>query len=290
MQAIKIKNFIVQLLLTPISLIINALAITPIISIIIFEQIDMNIGTMIFMIPICFGLAFFLNRLIFRAKGKKVDESYEVIYYGVDTNVKEYIDYYEVTFSPYAYEGYETKLTPLGWLATALCFIAFPLRIISLLVSYIALFIPHIYSSFRKLSDGASVGRSAAFTHTFFDFVIVPTRKRTDVTRSPKGLIFVAVYIVTFIIVNLGMLLILSNFTLPNVPEFIDVILFLLIAFFLISDLIMLIKYCILICFTYSVKNAVMCLIKLLSLPLILIILCTVLGFLPFESWGISIS
>ncbi len=77
----RIWNFIVQLLLTPISLVINIMALTPIIGLFTgsFEEILNENISLIITLPLMFailGLSFVFNRLLFRFKGKSTDETY----------------------------------------------------------------------------------------------------------------------------------------------------------------------------------------------------------------------
>lgn len=282
MQAKKIKNFIVQLILTPVSLIINLIAIAPIYALISGDFGGIDPINYIFAIPILYAISFGLQRLLFRIKGKHIDDTYEVFYKGlrvkdVDTT------YYGVTLNieEYTYSQYETHLNALGWIATILSFIAFPLRLISLLISFIALFVPPLYSTFKKVGNGAPLGKFAAFTHTFFDFVVVPVKRYREGKVSPKGLIYIVVYIASAIILNVCLLTVYSQ--IPNhIPESINLIFVFVAAFFILTDLIMLVKYCIVICIDYSKKIAVKRLIKLISLPIIMIILYLILCAIPF--------
>lgn len=286
MRTHKIKNFINQLFLTPVSFIINVLAIGPIV--LFFSGFVADIGLIsLFVIIIMYAIAFAFNKALFRAKGKKVDEGFYVTYLGVDVDIE--IDYEKRDWKiksakPYTYDKYETSLTMLGWIASILCFIAFPLRLIALLMSYIALFVPQIYSTPQKLSEETEGVLSvfSEFTHTFFDFIIVPIKKHTDKERNIKGLIFVPIYIVSFLVTHILLLFVYTMLNWYRTPDFIEIFLILSIVFSVISSLILVIKYCLSICFDYSKNNAIKCLIKIVALPIILIVIILIVNFIPF--------
>ncbi len=86
-----------------------------------------------------------------------------------------------------------------------------------------------------------------------------------------------------------GAALLVAVKTLQGLPNLFTMILVFLFIFFLLTDFVLLVKYCILICHDYSVKNAVMFLVKLSVIPIILLGISIVLGILPFEQWGFGL-
>ena len=284
--AIKVKNFIMQLIFTPISFFINALAIAPIVFLLGGEDMlgSAAAPNMLFVIPISLALAFLGNELFIRLKGRRTGEYINVAYLNASVDVTEHTDYYEVTITPYVENKRERKLTLWGFLARILCFVAFPLRLVALLMSYIALFCPQVFVSHKKLNPDMGFGVGNKILHTLFDFVIIPIHGERTGRRSAKGIIWIFIYLFCGIVINaLVALLVASNLMLPTAFE---VPLFFIMAFCFVTSLIVAIKHSILISFNYSRKNAVKVLLKILAFPLAVGVLALILAFLPYEAWG----
>lgn len=296
MFAKKMKNFLVQLILTPISFLINLLVLTPVVGLFTggFNDMFLSNAGSILLIPTMiaiFGLGFVFNRLLFRVKGKKTDETYLTMY---TTDVITDLDYNQskntltAYYTTITYPGYATKRTALGWLATFLAFIAFPMRLISLAMAYASLFCSRIFVTHRGLSKEVPISRLTLITHTLFDFVILPANRKSDRTSSIKGIIFVIAYIAAFILLN-GAAILMCAKAIQNLPNLFIIILFFLFFFILLSDIILLIKYCILICYDYSVKNAIIFFVKLIAFPIVLLGISIVLDVLPYAQWGFTL-
>ena len=284
--AIKVKNFILQLIFTPISLLINALAISPFVY---FFGGEKMLGSaagpnMIFIVPITLALAFGANEIFIRLKGKKTGEYIDVAYLNASVDVTEYSDRYEVTVTPYIENKRERKLTIWGLIARILCFVAFPLRLVALLMSYVALFCPNVFVSHRRLNPDMNFNIGNKILHTLFDFVIIPIRGERTGRRSAKGIIWIFVYLIGAVVSNaLVILLTVTNLMLPTAFE---VPLFLIMAFCAVTSIIVALKHAILISFNYSLKHALIILFKILAFPLVVGVLALILAFLPYEAWG----
>lgn len=282
----KIWNFIVQLLLTPISLLSNILAVAPIMMFAqgglegIMEIFSANIS-MIIMLPIMifiFCLGFVINRALFKLKGKKTDEDY----IGTDTaDILTDLDYDEnentltTYYTTVTYPAYKNRLSAMGWLATFLTFIAFPLRIISLLMAFLAIFIPYIYVTHRQLNPNMPVCKGAIFTHCIFDFVILPMKKSVT-NKSPMCILFIFIYIIATAVYMFITAIFFELFSIPD--------LFLLaILFLLLCELVLLIKYCVVIVHDYNLKKALLCLLKLSTIPAIIILSIVILSLLGLK-------
>lgn len=285
MTAIKIRNLVVQLILTALALVINILAILPVFAILsgaIWKMLEENYS-LIIILPMMFGifgLSFVLNRLLFRLKGKKTDETYlawfqtDVI---TDIDYNEYSNTLKVTYTPITYPGYTSRRTALGWLATFLAFIAFPLRLISLIMAFVALFTNRIFVTHSKLNDNMPIGKSAVFTHTLFDFVILPAVADTKGVKDKKSIIYVVLYVVLFFILNILAITFIGS--IKSARDWAILVTLLGGVILLISDLILVIKHSVLICKDYDKKRGLINLLKIVALPLIWLIFNLICSF-----------
>ncbi|MBO5312785.1 MAG: hypothetical protein J6B29_02350 [Clostridia bacterium] len=181
MQFTRIFTFLKQLLFwTPLSLIINACAIGPIMML-YSEDLNSNI---IFMWPIMWVIAFFLCKLKLRLKGRRTDNYYEVEYLKV-TGRRVYYD--EVVFDSEHGTRIESRNTLWGWLGIILSFVAFPVQLIATLMSFVALFVPFVYSTTHRMPLEIRFTLANTAFHTLFDFVIIPAEKERIGESNPKG-------------------------------------------------------------------------------------------------------
>ncbi len=274
----RIWNFIVQLLLTPISFIINLLAAMPLIALLtgsVEKVLNENISSIILFPTLIaiFGLGFVFNRLLFKIKGKKTDEMYlgeESIDILTDITYTESTNTITKYYTTLTYPAYKSRHTAMGWLATFLAFVAFPMRLVSLIMAFLAMFIPFIYVTHKNLSPDMPLRKGAVFTHTLFDFVILPVKK-TETKKSPVCIVFIVANIATFVILNILAISFLQfdlHYTLMLVAS----------LFLMLCDIVMLVKYCIVIVHDYNLKKAIINLIKLAIPPLVILIASLILA------------
>ncbi len=167
-------------ILLPISLVINFGAIMPIAFIGYMLNTDgvEFTNVLFFGLPLSFvvgwGVAFFLNKLRLRIKGKTTDEYYEVEYQRVTSRVVD--RYYGYGIETRVHNGTRIESSNTGWgiIGIILCFVAFPLQLVASLASFIALFVPVIYSTSRRLPNGLYFSAGNRMLHILFDFVIIP--------------------------------------------------------------------------------------------------------------------
>lgn len=277
-----------QLIFTPISFFINFAVVAPILGLLFPEQFgvgNMDFFALIFGMVILFVIGIAVNELFIRLKGKKTAEYYEVKYLGTDVDVTDRGSYYEIEVTPYIRDGVEKKITIWGILARILAFLAFPLRLISLLMSYVALFCPAVYSNYGELDPKMPVRFGAQVTHFLFDFVIVAVEYAGGRNRSAKGLIWTVVYIAVGVLAAAGSLIV-GMLVAAEGPGFLTVPLLLVSAFSTVTTVILMIKYAIIISFDYTVRHALRLLLKMIALPFIVLAINAIVHFLPWESWG----
>ena len=277
---IKVKNFLVQLLCTPISFLINALALAPLVYLFGGESVGEPLN-LIFILPICWALAFVGNEFFLRLKGKKTEEYIDITYIRREVEISEGVNTIYVDITDYEEEGVERELTFWGILARILCFVAFPLRLVSLIMAYAALFCPIVFVSHKRINPNMNYGVGNKLLHTLFDFVILPIHGERSGRKSPKGLIWILVYAVSWVVAHVLLLMLIST-TLRYINGVIEIPLFFIVCFCMLSSLILTIKYCVTISFDYSRKIATMRLLKTLAFPLVLAALFGVLAILPF--------
>ena len=191
-------------ILLPISLVINVCAILPFMAIHSLFQSDGPEFTNIlfFGIPLSFvagwGIAFFLNKLRLRLKGKTTDDYYEVEYQRVTSRVVE--RYYGYGIETHVHNGRRIESENTGWgiIGILLCFIAFPLQLVASLASCLALVIPVIYSTSRRLPDGIHFSVGNQILHILFDFVIITfLGERLTPKFDQKSVLWAVCYIAT---------------------------------------------------------------------------------------------
>ena len=277
----KFWNFIVQFLFLPISLLINMLVLMPIAIFLPGGLVEGALGTsagntnIILGSILCFALGIFLCKLFAKLKGRKTDESWvstawyvrektTKIYYG-DEQIGEFTE----TSEPFEESVTHKSLTGWGWFAVITSFIAFPLRVIAFLASFVALFFDRVYSTYKSIQTEEYYNNGNLILHALFDFVIVPVSipKRTN----PKGLLFLLLYIVEFAVVNVGTVLVLG--TLPDKSTLVTVVGFLSIALFAIVGILLIIKYTVFVCKNYSRQTGFLMALKYLFITLIPMIL-----------------
>lgn len=248
-------NFIVQLIFgTPLSLIINVMAIAPLA--VLFGWVDFPAMNLIFIWPICWGIAFALNKLKISLKGKKVDDHFE-------TEYEEYVisvtSDYDVSVSKRTGTEYSTSNTLWGWVGIFLSFIAFPIQIISLLFSFLSIFIGVIYSTTKRLPHDVYFSTFNDILHGIFDFVIIPSNVEKQNKGSFKGLLWTFVFILTVIVVlfiGYAVSALLFNVFAIDLPDFVSIIALLGFIAVAIGLIISIIKYVGLICYSYSKEEA----------------------------------
>ena len=280
--AIKVKNFIVQLLFTPISFLINALVLTPVYFIVQrMWELDNSINYTISVI-VSVMIAFGLNELFLRLKGKRTCEYIELIYEKVEAKIVKETEttiYVEVT--PYYERKTEKRTTLEGLLARLLCVVSFPLRLVALLMSYVALFVPSIFVTHRRLNPDMEFNLGNEILHTLFDFVIIPIRGSREGRKSAKGIIWIFVYIVSWAVsqvLAVSLYTVLAN----NISDGMSAVLVLFGIFCILTSFLLVIKYTVTICFNYSLKGAIVRLIKILAWAIALSALILIATILPF--------
>lgn len=274
---LKVKNFVIQILLTPISAIINILVLSPILIWIGGDNIPL--GNAIWMIFITVAAGFAANEFFIRLKGKETSEDIEVTYYGEDVDVKERFNTFYVTITPYVETVKEKRLTFWGLLARIFCFVALPLRLVALVMSYVALFFPRIFVTHKELNPNYGVGNR--LLHTLFDFVILPANGERFGRISAKGIIWIFVYLLSWVISNFLSVWLISS-VLAKVTYILTIVEFFVACFCILSSIILTLKYVMTISFHYSGKYAFICLLKILAFPAAMGILCVLFSLLPF--------
>lgn len=182
----RIGKFIVQLIFLPISFIINIMVLMPVLFFTSDFEVESALGGLIVSILACLaGCA--LNRFFYWLKGKKVDETYLTwvthdVVTDVKVDVKESADAINITttkyYTPISSQEYKTSLTLWGWIASILSFIAFPMRLVSVFMAFLSLLFSRVFVTARRLNDKMPKNKLAVFTHTLFDFVILPKTSR----------------------------------------------------------------------------------------------------------------
>lgn len=290
---IKFRNFLVEFAFLFVSLIINTLVLMPLLIYLSGTYREGGIASgygigslfLAIMAPI---LGFALNELFLRLKGKKTAEYYEVDYLNVDVEVRETWGGYNIRTSSYVSTGERKELTFWGILARILAVIAFPLRVVAFIVSYIALFCPALYSTFGEIDPDMPQRFGSKLTHVLFDFVIVPVDGYASRNLSPLCILWVVIYLVVGPVFAAGGVF-AAAYALNKAPGA-AVIPLLVIGFFLtLSTLVLTLKYCIVICLDYHTKTAVIYMIRVMIMPVILIALSLTVYFLPWASWGFAV-
>lgn len=295
---IKIRNFLVEFFFLFVSFIINGLVLAPLwmyLAGTYGEAINEPGGiasgygvggiAMSILGPV---IGFGLNELFLRLKGKKTAEYYEVSYLNTVEERRKTWFGYETNF--YSYVSTETKksLTVWGILARILAVIAFPLRVVAFIASYIALFCPALYSAFGRIDPDMPQVFGSKVTHLLFDFVIVPVKGCASRSASPLCILWVIVYIVVGILFAAGGTL-AALYAIPRSPGIVVIPLMLIWFFCTLSTIVLAIKYCILICFDYDTKAAIFYMLRIMIMPVIVTALSLVVYFLPWESWGFAV-
>ena len=292
---IKFRNFFVEFAFLFVSFIINGLVLAPLwiyLSGIYGEELGVtdgiasgySVGGLIAAIlgPV-FGFA--LNELFLRLKGKKTAEYYEVSYLNVDVELRKTWGGYDIDVSSYISTETEKVLTFWGILARILAVIAFPLRVVAFVASYIALFCPALYSAFGKIDPDMPQRFGSKLTHVLFDFVIVPVDGHASKNMSPLCIIWIVVYLVIGLSFAAGGTL-AAMYAFTKAPVVVLIPLILIWFFFTLSSIVLALKYCIVISFNYYTKTAVIYLLRVIVLPIILTTLSLIVYFLPWTSWG----
>lgn len=268
----KIFNFFMQLIFLPISLVINFLVIMPIYGIHMLVNDGLDLFAFLFISAICLPLGIFFAKLFSKIKGRKTDDYWSETNLVQDVTTTKYYygdEYIGETTSrsnPYYKTEYKSELTGWGWVAILTSFIAFPLRLIAFLVSIIALFVKSIYSTCWSLPRNRYYNTGNVILHTLFDFVIIPSP--VDKTfRNVKGLIFIPIYIVLFVVLSFLNLLVASE--LQVTIEAFDIISILTSFLFVLINLILVIKFSSSTYNNYSLKNGILNGVKLTVLSLI---------------------
>lgn len=266
----KLKNFIVQCLLLPISLLINVCVIAPfayLIPLIIAEDyagIPFGlIGTAI-MIPIAIGL----SKLLVRIKGNQTDENWVSLGVFRDEVTTQFTYDGEVlaestyTSGPYVAPVHNHALTGWGFFAIITSVIAFPLRLIAVIIAFTGLFISEIYTSHRPLPDDPRIGTVNKILHSLFDFVILPSKtERGD--SSPFAFIFLGVDILVTAITFFINMLTSSSAGDPGIwTMFLSFIILLPAVILIIKNIISLYR-------NYDMKRGIINSVKLLCITLI---------------------
>ncbi len=286
MRLKRIKNFIVQNLMLPISFFINIFAFAPLGFFLADEK--MPAGNYLLYIPIFLVIGFGVNKLFMKIKGKQTEYSYlqEVIW--VRTTVTEYYDHYEIESTATPDTEIRTANTGYGILAILLSFIAFPMRLIALIASWVALFVPVIFSTYKQLPNYECISTGNRILHTLFDFVIIPLPKHEKATWNILGFIFIPIYLILGLIAGV-LALFCCAYCINSFPQFIIIILLPIIFFCIASEIFMIIKHCIIAGLNFSVGKSIVNLLKILAFPLVLILITLLLTCLPYESWGFRI-
>ncbi len=275
----RIKNFLFQLVFLVIAFVINVLAVAPIYIIKEAENNSFEINNIYMMcfIPVCYAASVGLNKLFLKLKGFKTEWAYEKQVLYVEKKLTRIVGndiYIDVDVS--AGTEYEFHNTFWGWVAAALSFVAFPIRLIAFVFSYFALFFPVIYSTFKRLPDNEDFSLINKILHFFFDFVFIPAKLSSADDYSVKKFFIALGCVLSYIVltaISTVAILILSPGDIP--------VLYGLFTFFcLISQLILLIKYCIITFVCPSTKIIIFSFIKIFTFPIVNIILALILPYL----------
>ncbi len=274
-------NFLLQLfILMPLALIINGCAVAPIIALIAPSGNPVEFSNAVFLLPVMWAAAFFLNKLRLRIKGNKTDD-----WYNVEKTEKGYeiVDYdkYEkkITIRPYeyTYETEERGSTLLGWIGILLSFIAFPIQLVAVLVSFLAMFFPIFYSTAKKLPPDRDFSILNRVLHFLFDFVIVESHFKRSGKASAWGLLWVLAYLGIAIIgaplgiISAGMIVQSYPDLLPSINA-VGMIGIPTAIFCGLCLVVMIIKYSFLIVLDYSKENGLVYLRKISLLSFVIAI------------------
>lgn len=180
----KLKNFIVQCLLLPISFLINMCSVGPIVLVISLltegeklANLSMTIISVVVMLPLALGL----SKLLVRIKGKQTDDYATSLVWRQDEVTTQFTyDGEVIAESKYTTPEYLSRetshwLTGWGIFAVITSVIAFPLRLIAVIVAFVGLFVSEIYTTHRPLPDDSGIGTGNRILHTLFDFIILPS-------------------------------------------------------------------------------------------------------------------
>ncbi len=292
---IKFRNFFVEFAFLFVSLIINGLVLAPLwiyLSGIYGEELGItggiasgySIGGIVAAI-LCPVIGFALNELFLRLKGKRTAEYYEVSYLNVDVKLRETWGGYDIDVSSYISTETEKVLTFWGILARILAVIAFPLRVVAFVASYIALFCPALYSAFGRIDPDMPQRCGSKLTHVLFDFVIVPVDGHASKNMSPLCIVWIVVYLVAGLSFAAGGTF-AAMYAFAEAPVFVIIPLLLIWFFMTLSTVVLALKYCIVISINYYTKTAVIYLLRVMMLPIIVTALSLIVCFLPWASWG----
>ncbi|MBR7117431.1 MAG: hypothetical protein IKC87_06980 [Clostridia bacterium] len=279
----RVLNFITELFLfLPLSVILTGCAWFPIFM--VFSTIDGGeVMNLIIFIPLCcgifWGIGFGVSKLLYWIKGRQTNEFYDVDYHNVDYNVEESFwiqDYYTITETHTYGTRTETSNTGWGWMAILTSFVALPCSLIATIVSFLALFMPAIYSTPWRIEDG-DVGGVNLFLHAAFDFVIIPVEMRRTGRPNALGLILLPLAVISpFASLILGS--VIGDFLRMAlggiVPEWIAIILFIIGCLLALSMVIIIIEKCVLAVIDFSKYRVIRTLILVGILTVILTLIC----------------
>ena len=250
----KLGNLIMQLIFLPFSLLINVLIIMPIWAFTTMTDADQWL-TNIIVSGISIYLALFLAKKFTQFKGKQTDEYWSRDVWKQDvTTTKYYFDGYEIAETKeygeeYLDTEYGSSLTAWGWFTVFTAFIAFPLRIIAVIMAIIALFVDSIYSTCWVIDSHSSLANK--ILHSFFDFIILPKFNREN--PSSKAVAFLPIYIVVLIVANLINLSLISGAN----SDWQGFFLLLEFVFGILIGIVLLVKYTIVLSGNYSKENGI---------------------------------
>lgn len=253
----KLGNFFMQLFLLPFSCLLNLLVVAPVVF--TFQMVDerMDIGPVILSYVVCFPLGFLLAKLITKIKGKKTEDVVEYTEWVRDVTTTHhysgdrYTGYTQYISDPYEAYYRETSMNGWGWFSIITSFIAFPLRLIALIMSMVALFVKSIYSTCWTIDKHSGTGN--VILHALFDFIIVPIGYAPN--PSAKGLLFFPLYLVLFVGINLVNMIFASQSFLITFDEAFEIIFVLVTFIFVLITFITMIKFTVATCRDWSVKN-----------------------------------
>lgn len=174
----RVNQCIKQLFIwVPLAAVINLLALGPILlfynNFIIGGGKSISDFTIVFLgAGFMWGVTFGVNKLKFYLKGRETDDEYIVEYEKVTYTLYRKTNYYEIQENRERFTRSEFELSGWGLLAFLSSFIALPLQLIALLMSYLSLIFPFIYSSAKYIPGRLSLFNQ--ITHSLFDFVLIP--------------------------------------------------------------------------------------------------------------------
>ncbi len=217
-------------------------------NVIIFAPLTIGVG---------WGIGFGISKFRMWIKGRQTDEFYEVDYHEVSYDVEESFwiqDYYKITENHTYGTRTESENTGWGMLAILQSFIALPCSLITVLMSFLSFFMPAIHVTPWRVEED-EVGSLNLFLHALFDFVIIPVHLRRTGRPHALGLLILPVGIIAPVVALFGGAII-GEFTTPLfaplIPEWIGIILGLVLVFFILSFIIISIEKCVLAVMDFS--------------------------------------